>query len=101
MAFKSCPRLRSHHQEIQIYRDWYASESEEAEFGEAIPPCYHEVNADMLMFLQKRASAEIKHGVMVTIRTRLPTELTETILEYAMLAEGYPLDPMVWEERKL
>lgn len=42
------------------------------------------------------AYAEVRAKVMLTIGTILPSELTELMVEAALVAEGMPLDPRVY-----
>jgi hypothetical protein len=51
--------------------------------------------------LQKWAYAEIRSGVMLTLRNKLPEELCLLIFDYALDAEEIPRDPCVWEKDKV
>ena len=51
----------------------------------------------VLRTLRKGAFGEAQGKVMLTIGTRLPAELAENIVEYALIAEDLPSDPSRYE----
>lgn len=62
--------------------------------------CYHKSSIRMLEWLQRKALSEIRTKVMLTIghhSTRLPQELLDQILAYAIEAEQIPTNPLVKE----
>lgn len=60
------------------------------------PQCRHTWSLASLQVLQMHAYAEVRAKVMLTIGTILPSELTELMVEAALVAEGMPLDPRVY-----
>lgn len=66
----------------ELWDTWVTKES---------PTCWHRQTLKLLEFVQKRAYGEIRAKVMLTIGTKLPPELTESVFERAMLAEEAPL----------
>ena len=66
-------------------------------YDEKKEQCSHEWNLPLLDYLQKRAYGELHATVMLTIGTILPAELAEHVFEHALIAEGVPSEPSVWE----
>jgi hypothetical protein len=80
-AAKACREIRAY---IDRYRCRF--ESDACPFNALVPT---------LDTLQRHAYEEIRHKVHIALRGRLPSELTMTIFEQAMLGEDVPLDPRV------
>lgn len=60
--------------------------------------CWHRQNRQLIEYIYKRAYGEIRAKVMLTIGTKVPTELAEKIFEFTMAAEKIPLDANIYEE---
>lgn len=62
--------------------------------------CFHKSSIHMLEWLQKKALSEVRTKVMLTIGTnsvKLPRELIDQILGYAIEVEEIPTNPLVKE----
>jgi hypothetical protein len=62
--------------------------------------CWRHKHLDILEHLQIAAWGEIRSKVMLTVGSRLPTEMALGIFEYALATEDIPLDPAIWTEPK-
>ena len=56
------------------------------------PECFHTNSAFTLALLQRSAYGEVRGKVMLTAGVLLPAELTDEIVEYALVAEGLPAE---------
>ena len=65
------------------------------------PACFHTATARMLDILQQNSYGEIRAKVMLTIGTVFPPELAESIVEYALIAEGLPTNPSAYKSRDI
>lgn len=74
---------------------------ENNEYDSCSECCFHSASLDLLDWLSTKAWSEIRHNVFSTIGTRLPTELTERIFEYALAAEKIDSDPRLIEYRRV
>jgi hypothetical protein len=59
--------------------------------------CFHTRTFDLLEWLQTKAWSEIRARVFQAVGPYLPTEITEDIFEFALVAEGIPLHPQLEE----
>jgi hypothetical protein len=69
--------------------------------GDQPKACFHEKNATLLQYLQTMAYNEIRFKIITTIGTRLTSELTIKIFDFALAAEETPLMPKVLERRSM
>lgn len=60
--------------------------------------CWHRQNRELIEYIYKHAYGEVRAKVMLTIGTKVPTELAEKIFEFAMAAEEIPLNACFHEE---
>jgi hypothetical protein len=65
---------------------------------EIVLDCERLRHLKLLDRLQKWAYTEIRVGIMLTLRNKLPKELCLLILDHALDAEKIPRDPRVWEK---
>lgn len=63
--------------------------------------CFHTGSFEMLNLLQRSAYGEVRSNVFLTVRTMLPAELTEEIAQYALVAEGLPVEPCEYVAKDL
>jgi hypothetical protein len=59
--------------------------------------CFRKQNLGLLELLQRRAYVEVKSKVKYVTGDRLPAELMDELLLFALAAEGVPEDVEVWE----